>query len=82
MTGDADGFDSPEAVAIAGWPAPAAPRVVSVTLAGDRAEVVIEVGPEYRYWVYCVRRDGRWVEVVGGNGPTVGWDDPNSINWG
>ena len=42
---------------------------------------VIEVEPNYPYWVYCVRRDGRWREIVSGNGPTVGWDDPNVIDW-
>jgi hypothetical protein len=80
----AETFDSPEAAALANWPAAAEPRVVSVTFAGDRAEVVIEVDPEYRYrdWVYCIRRDGRWVETVSGNGPTIGWDDPTAIQWG
>ena len=35
----------------------------------------------YRYWVYCVEREGRRHEAVSGNGPTIGWDDPSLIDW-
>jgi len=55
--------------------------VVSATVRGDRAEVVMDMTPSYDYWVYCVWRDGRWSEVVSGNGPTEGWDDPEAIAW-
>jgi hypothetical protein len=71
-------FDSPEDAALAGWPPAARPRVVSVTVRGDRAEVEIDMMPSYQYWVYCIRRNGRWREVVSGNGPNYSWDDPSS----
>lgn len=77
------GFDSPEAAALSGWASAMAahPRVVSVDVQGDRAEVVIDTEPSYLDYVYCVRRGGRWFEVVSGNGPTTGWDDPAAIHW-
>ena len=78
---EADGFNSPEEAALEGWPPAAGARVVSATVRGDRAEVVMDMTPSYDYWVYCVRRDGRWSEVVSGNGPTEGWDDPEAIAW-
>ena len=81
MPSGGEGFDSPEVAALAGWPDAAQPRVVSVKVAGTRAEVVIEVGPAYRYWVYCVQREGRWAEAASGNGPTDGWDDATLIHW-
>ena len=78
---DTEGSSSPEEAALAGWPSAARPRVVSAIVRGDRAEVVIDMTPSYEYWVYCIRRNGRWSEVVSGNGPTVDWDDPEGIVW-
>jgi hypothetical protein len=75
-------YDSPEEAALADWPDAARVRVVSVDVRGDRAEVVLDTDPSYPYWVYCVRNtDGRWREAAGGNGPTIGWDDPSFIQW-
>jgi len=54
---------------------------VSVDVRGDRAEVVLDTDPSLPYWVYCVRSEDGWHETVTGNGPTVGWDDPNEIQW-
>lgn len=76
-----EGFGSPDEAAVAGWPEAAGVHVVSVTVAGNRAEVVLNTEPEYRYWVYCVKRNGRWEEAVSGSGPTEGWDDPATVEW-
>lgn len=57
------------------------PRVVSVDVQGNRAEVVIDTKPSDLDYVYYVRRDGQWFEVVSGNGPTTGWDDPGALDW-
>jgi hypothetical protein len=77
------GFETPEGAALAGWDASggANPGVVSVDVRGDRAEVVIEVGPSYPDYVYCYRMAGRWHEAVSGNGPSQGWDDPTYLIW-
>jgi hypothetical protein len=62
-------FATPEAAALAEWPAAADPVVVSVDIRGDYAEVVLLVNGDYRYWVYLEQgRDG-WEEVSSGNGP-------------
>ena len=78
------GFASPEEAALATWAD--SPRahawVVAVDIRGDRAEVIIDTEPSYRDYVYCQRRRDGWCEVVSGNGPTVGWDDPSFIQWG
>ena len=76
-------FDTPEAAALATWtPAPAAmPRVVSVDVRGDRAEVVLDTVPSYPDYVYCLRTSDGWRVTVSGNGPCVGWDDPSIIEW-
>jgi hypothetical protein len=52
------GFESPEGAALAGWASTpdAHARVISVTVRGDRAEVVIDTDPTYPDCVYCVRR--------------------------
>ena len=78
-----DYFDSPEAAALAGWrQAPkAGARVAQVTVRGRRAEVVLDLEPAYRDWVYCVQGEHGWRETVSGNGPTVNWDDPDAYNW-
>jgi hypothetical protein len=84
VTAQVPGFDSPEAAALATWAStPSAhARVVSVDIRGDRAEVVIDTDPSHPDWVYCVRRDGRWVDVLSGCGPSSGWDDPDILDWG
>lgn len=75
---------TPERAALATWESArsARPRAVSITVRGDRAEVVIETEPQYRDWVYCIRDEVGWRWAVSGNGPTVGWDDPSHIHWG
>jgi hypothetical protein len=77
------GFDTPEAAALDSWPPAACARITSTTVRGDRAEIVLELDPSYRYeyWVYCIRRQGRWFEGSSANGPTIGWDDPDVIGW-
>jgi hypothetical protein len=77
------GQPTPEVAALLEWAGTqgADPRVRAVTVRGDRAEVVIEVGPSYEDWVYCVRRSDGWHGVVSGNGPTVAWDDPSELQW-
>lgn len=76
-------FETPPQAALAAWQddPKADARVVETTVRGDRAEVVLELRPAYRYWVYCLREGGSWYEVSSGNGPTIGWDDPNAIQW-
>ena len=78
-----DRFDSPEAAALAGWSQTpkAAARVVQVTVRGQRAEVVLDLEPAYREWVYCVHGPEGWRSTVSGNGPTPNWDDPDAYNW-
>jgi hypothetical protein len=55
---------------------------VSASVVGDRAEVVVNVEPDYPYWIYCVQRGGHSAEDVSGNGPSIGWADPDVIDWG
>jgi hypothetical protein len=80
---ESPGFDSPQQAALASWAsAPSAhPRVVSVDVRGDRAEVVIDTDPSYPDWVYCVRRNGQWSVAIAGNAPCHRWDDPEFIHW-
>lgn len=70
-------LDTPEAAALAGWSQTpnAAPRLVQVTVRGQRVEVVLDLEPAYREWVSCVHGPGGWRTTVGGNGPTPNWDD-------
>ena len=74
---------SPEVAALAGWrdTQSAEPHVVSVDIRGHRAQVVIDTNPSHRDYVYCIEREGQWREVLSGNGPCVGWDDPEQIEW-
>jgi hypothetical protein len=83
MPTDPHGFDSPEQAALASWAsAPSAhAHVASIDVRGDRAEVVIDTDPSHPDWFYCVRRNGRWFEVVSSNAPTTGWDDPSILDW-
>lgn len=78
------GFDTPQQAAFAGWEdtPKANVRIVETTVRGDRAEVVLEVGPGYREWVYCMREQHGWGEWTSGNGPTIRWDDPTFIERG
>ncbi|HEV2070079.1 MAG TPA: hypothetical protein VGR26_09825 [Acidimicrobiales bacterium] len=74
-------FDTPEDAALAPWRGPGATvHVRNVDVRDHRAEVILDVAA-YRDFVYCVRRNGRWREAVSGNGPTIGWDDPQRIQW-
>lgn len=57
-------------------------RVVSTTIAGHRAEVVLLVNGDHGYWMYFLRDGEGWRVTVSGNGPTIGWDDPTDIEWG
>ena len=80
MAGRTDGKHATAAeAALAGFPAAADARVVGVTVVGDRAEVVLQVGPDYDYWVYCHRHGGGWAEVASGNGPSQDWADPDVV---
>ena len=76
-------FPSPEDAALDGWRGTtgAEPYVLSVAVSGDWAEVVIEVGPGYPDYVYCVRTRDGWLEVSSGNMPTDRWEDPNRYGW-
>lgn len=76
-------FDSPEAAALADWEqAPeAAARVAQVTVRGPRAEVILELDPTYREWVYCVRGPDGWRSAASGNGPTPNWHDLDAYSW-
>jgi hypothetical protein len=74
--------ESPEEAALAGWPDASGVRVVSTSVVENRAEVVLDTDPDYRYWVYCVKRHGRWHESVSGNAATEGWEDPTILDWG
>jgi hypothetical protein len=71
-----------ERLALGDWSPEAHARVVSVALAGNRAEVALLVNGDYGYWMYFQRDDEGWCETVSGNGPTIGWDDPTAIEWG
>ena len=71
-----------ERLALAEWSPAAAAQIVSVTVVGARAEVVVRLGPGYDDFAYVQRDDaGSWRETVSGNAPTVGWDDPTQIAW-
>lgn len=80
---DADTWESPEQVALRGWDGyPAAGAVVtSVTVDGDRAEVLITVADGYPDYVYCVLTDAGWGEILSGNGPVVEWHDHRLYDW-
>ena len=68
--------------ALAEWSPAAGAQIVSVTVVGARAQVVVRLGPGYDDFFYFQRDDaGSWSETVSGNGPTVGWDDPTQLGW-
>lgn len=70
-----------ERLALDDWSPKADARVVSTTLAGNRAEVALLVNGDYSYCMYFLRDQDGWHETVSGNGPTIGWDDPTFIQW-
>ena len=74
-------FPTPDEAALANWPPSAHARVIDVEVGGNRAEVIVDTDPSEPDWVYCVRSEGGWREVVSGNGPTIGWDDPSIFEW-
>ena len=77
-----DRFDSPKAAALAGWnqTPKAAARVVEVTIRGSRAEVVLDLEPAHREWVYCYLGPDGW-SCPGSGGPIPNWDDPDVSPW-
>ena len=78
-----DGYSSPQEAALANWPEAAGARVVQVSVVGERAQLILETDQDrpYPYYVYCIRHDGLWHEVMSGNAPTYRWDDPNEYDW-
>lgn len=70
-----------ERLALSEWSSSASARVVSITVAGDRAEVALLVDGDYEYWLYFQRGQEGWRETVSSNGRTIGWDDPSVIQW-
>jgi len=76
-------YESPEEAALAGWSSTpsARARVVSVEIVDDRAQIVLAINDDYRDWVYCTRREGRWREGLSGNGPSDGWSNPDVLRW-
>jgi hypothetical protein len=70
-----------ERLALDDWPPDANAQVVSVTVAGNRAEVPLLVNGDYGYWMYFLHDDEGWSKTVSGNGPTDGWDDPSVLEW-
>ena len=74
--------EDPIRLALSGWPETAQARVVSVTVVGDRCQVVVNTEPGYTDYFYCQRdADGRWRESVSGNVPCGDWADPSLIVW-
>ena len=78
---DAEAERTLERLALVEWSENANARVVSVTIAGNRAEVALVVNGDYGYWMYFQRDDEGWCETVSGNGRTVDWHDPSGIQW-
>jgi hypothetical protein len=82
-------FTTPEAAALAGFPAAHA-RVVASARAEDDAYVLLDTGPEGHPYLYgtCLRREhGGWREVASGNGPGWTLTDPDAglgtaVVWG
>ncbi|HEY7476487.1 MAG TPA: hypothetical protein VH679_15810 [Vicinamibacterales bacterium] len=72
-----DGYDSPEAAAMEGFPAKYC-HVVAIRVNGDEAYVLLDTGPAgrpYLYGVNCGRRGGRWFGGASGNGPSWSLSD-------
>ena len=77
------GFGTPEEAALDSWATTSGvePQVTSVTVRGDRAEVVLNYGEFFDDWVYCTRDEDGWSVRVDGNGPVTAWDNPDEIQW-
>lgn len=69
-------------LALSEWSPQAAARVVSVGVVGRRAEVALVVNDGYEYWAYFRRDDAGWHQTIEGNGPVVGWKNPDDVEWG
>jgi hypothetical protein len=67
-----------ERLALGDWSPNTNAQVVSVAVAGNRAEVALLVNGDYGYWMYFQRDDQGWYERVSGNGPTIDWDTRSS----
>jgi hypothetical protein len=70
-----DGLDDAERLtleklALSGWPEAAAAQVVSVTVAGNRADVALVVNGDYEYWEYGLRGEEGWIDAGSGNSPS------------
>ena len=58
-----DGFPTPEAAALASYPAAARAHVVGVErLSDDRVDVIIDTEPSHPMRVHCRLVDGSWHE--------------------
>ncbi len=79
-----NGFPTPTEAALATWATTTGvePRIKSLQVSGNRAEVVLDYGQYFDDWVYCIEREDGWCVTVDGNGPCVGWEDPEFIQWG
>lgn len=77
------GHVSPSQAALASWATTSGvtPKVRSLQISGDRAEVVLDLGQHFDDWVYCIERVDGWHVTVDGNGPCIGWDDPTFVQW-
>ena len=69
---------TPAEVELAAWAMRTShrPTVISETIVGDRAEVVLELEPGYDEWCYFVRHGGVWRPSHSGNAPAIDWSDP------
>jgi hypothetical protein len=65
---DDDGFDTPEACALAGWTPEWQARVIEVErVSADMAYVLVDTEPSHPMMVTCSRYSGRWREVGSGS---------------
>jgi hypothetical protein len=57
------GHDSPEAAALASYPASAGAHVVRIELIDDsHVEVIIDMKPSHPMRVHCTHREGHWYD--------------------
>jgi hypothetical protein len=74
------GFDTPEDVALLGFPRDLC-RVVACRVHGDHACVLLDTGSPgqpYLYGQYCRRVDGRWRDGGSGNAPD--WQRTDAVH--
>jgi hypothetical protein len=72
-----EGYDSPEAAAMDGFPAKYC-HIVAIRVKDDDAYALLDTGAPgqpYLYGVNCKRRDGRWHAASSGNGPSWSLSD-------